>query len=162
MKVPVVWFCKKLKKVIRVDSDVVYSDDNGWICDCGNWIDGNDALHNILQFDNRDNIKELDFLYDVGISKLDNKGKCDCDIGKCHCVQKPLVLPVIGYRCVECGKHFHGRYSYDMANGDVTISDIRLKVNILGELLYGEHKFVIRSINGVWVCYDCYDYGGSA
>lgn len=152
--VPVVWLCKKIKIVVRVGSGVVCSNDGELICDCGVFVSHSDELHKVMQFGEIDCISELDFLFDRSKSKLDVNGKCDCLLGECHCEQKPLVLPVYGVRCSECGKVFYEVLSRKYANDDLLIYK-RVIANETGDVVVMP---VIRSINGVWVCYRCYGY----
>ena len=31
--------CKKLKRTIKVSSEAIPDDENGWVCDCGEWTE---------------------------------------------------------------------------------------------------------------------------
>ena len=51
MLVVVKWQClllsiKKHKRyIIKASKKAIYSNDGGWICDCGNWTTGDDEKH---------------------------------------------------------------------------------------------------------------------
>lgn len=57
--VNVVWLCKILTKrnhkkyFVKVDKKSVYSLDNGWLCDCGHWTNGEDGYHVPIERGNR-------------------------------------------------------------------------------------------------------------
>jgi len=45
--VPIYWYCKILKRNIKVSENAIYLKNCGWLCDCGNWITGKDENHKI-------------------------------------------------------------------------------------------------------------------
>ena len=53
MKISILWICNKVMRKVAVSKDAIYSFDNGWICDCGNWVKDNDGNHKVIKYGNR-------------------------------------------------------------------------------------------------------------
>lgn len=54
---PVVWLCSALGYKIIVSPDAVYDITNGWICDCGKRVIGEDLVHKNVIWGLRDGIR---------------------------------------------------------------------------------------------------------
>ena len=45
MKIIKKWYCKKLKKKVTCNSYAIPDPEIGFICDCGQWTNGDDLNH---------------------------------------------------------------------------------------------------------------------
>ena len=82
IKCPVVWYCFTIDDVIKISIDSIYNNEVGWCCACGNFVKGDDALHEIRIWGIRESciIEDDDNVYSV--DKLNKSISVCCECGK--------------------------------------------------------------------------------
>ena len=131
---PVRWRCLSLDQTVTVGPTAAYDISNGWICDCGKRVKGDDVGHEVLIYGLRDACdynKQQD-------TKQKSKTK---EKIKCLSCKKIITKKISGLElCKEC-------YDYEK----------QLSQNPLTKCVECG-KPTNREILGVYVCYQCYGY----
>lgn len=113
IKCPKEWKCKRLNKIIKVTGNVPSG--KGWICDCGDWINNDDILHDVILWGFGYNFRDIvDLNKKVSFSyygfKSNIKPIC-CDCGK------DTDREINGvYVCKDCYEYepcYGSKYFYD-------------------------------------------------